>query len=77
MYTWVSVLVAKFLSQVVCVEGGGGEGLAVPGGTLMTHGNSDVMEAQPQIDPSANVCVCVRQNKARAMESRADAIRLL
>lgn len=25
----------------------GGEGLTLPGGTLMSHGNSDVMEAQP------------------------------
>ena len=38
----------------------GGEGLTVPGGTLMSHGNSDVMEAQPRLDLA--VYVCVRQN---------------
>lgn len=32
-----------------------GEGLTAPGGTLMSHGNSDVMEAEPRFDLS--VCV--------------------
>lgn len=55
----------------------GGEGLTVPGGTLMSHGNSDVMEAQPQLDlpmcvracvldrikKQVCVCVCVSQHQ--------------
>ena len=35
----------------------GKEGLTVPGGSLMSHGNSDVMESQPQLDLPVNVCV--------------------
>ena len=31
----------------------------MPGGTLMSHGNSDVMEAEPRFDLSVCVCVCV------------------
>lgn len=50
----------------------GGEGLTVPGGTLMSHGNSDVMEAQPQLDLSVCecVCVCVGQNKKASAGTR-------
>lgn len=36
-----------------------GEGLTVPGGSLMSHGNSDVMESQPQLDLPVSKCVCV------------------
>lgn len=42
----------------------GGESLTLPGGLLMTHGNNDVMELQPQLDLPA--CNCVLELKTKA-----------
>lgn len=41
------------------------EGLTVPGGSLMSHGNSDVMESQPQLDLPASVCVRIKSKSKR------------
>lgn len=51
---YVSPAACAFCVQEKTLGGGGG--------ALMTHGNSDVMEARPRADPSANVCGarCVR-----------------
>lgn len=41
----------------------GGESLTLPGGSLMTHGNNDVMELQPQLD--LPMCVGIKNKSIR------------
>lgn len=65
MHVCVCLCMRAYVCVCVCVGAGlspsgrfcRGGGLTVPGGTLMSHGNSDVMEAQPRLDLCVQVCV--------------------